>query len=673
MSDTKRPNLAGVAKSNKVKNSDVKVKERISKKPKISKKKKSSFKKTKRQTNREEVIKILTSQGLRLGVGALLYAFALLLNVNDDQTRFILFLIPYVIFTVPILGRIMTNFGKKKVFDENILIYFATMGAFTIEMYLESVGVLLLFQVGIFVESLVLSKTKKSIAENIDIRPTYANLKRGNSIEVINPQDLLPKQIIVIKPGEKIPVDAVVTAGRSMVDSKMLTGESEPGEVRIGHKIFSGCINLSGVIEARVSKRYKESTAMKILEMVEGVEEKKADQESGMESFMRIYTPAALVASILIMTLPPLFLTGEEPSVWLVRGLTFLVAACPCGLLASIPLAYLGGTGASLKQGILVKGAVFLERLAKADTFLFDKTGTLTEGVFRVKKVVPYKMSSKELLKMAAYGEAFSNHPIAVSLRRAYGQRIDTRKIFGIREVSGFGLYGNVHGKDIIIGSERFLGEEGIFCHKVEDVGTAVHVAINGRYGGYILLADHVRSDVERLILWLKRRKSDVIMLTGDNERVANDIGWQLGIKSIFANLLPQDKMDYLKIYMESQLEEGNVVFVGDGLNDALVLAGADVGIGMGGLGADAALEAADIVLLEDEPSKIINAIRISKSVRKTIRNNVIFVVVMKLVLLGLAATGNISMARVVMVDVGVMFILVLNSFWLLWLPERNR
>ena len=670
-----------------MKSSDVKMKQRSKTKKRERNKKESSFKKpfsnrststgkvkeVSSQTDKDFIIKVLTSQGLRLGVGAFLYAFAIFLSPDDEQTRFILFLIPYAIFTIPILGRMMTNFGKKKVFDENILIFFATMGAFTIEMYIESVAVLLLFQVGLFVESMVVSKTKKSIAENIDIRPTYANLKRGNRIDVIEPQDLRPKQIIVIKPGEKIPVDAVVTAGRSMVDNKALTGESEPSEVRIGHKIFSGCINLSGVIEARVSKEYKESTAMKILEMVEGVEEKKADHESGMESFMRIYTPVAFVVSMLIMTLPPLIWADQEPSIWLVRGLTFLVAACPCGLLASIPLAYLGGTGASLRQGILVKGAIFLERLARADTFLFDKTGTLTEGVFRVKTIVPHKISSKELLKIAAYGEAFSNHPIAVSLRKAYGRRIDTRRIYGIREVSGFGLYGSVDGQDIVIGSDRFLGEQGIFCHRVDEVGTAVHVAINGRYAGYILLTDHIRYDVERLILWLRRRKSDVIMLTGDNERVANDVARQLGIKTIFSNLLPKDKMDYLKIYMESQLEEGNVVFIGDGLNDALVLAGADVGIGMGGLGADAALEAADIVLLEDEPSKIINAIRIAKSVRKTIRNNIVFVLVMKLVLLSFAATGNITMARVVMVDVGVMLLLVMNSFWLLRLPERNR
>jgi Cd2+/Zn2+-exporting ATPase len=498
-------------------------------------------------------------------------------------------------------------------------------------------------------------------------------LKRGSVIEVVQPETLKLRQTIVIGPGEKIPVDALVTSGKSMVDTKALTGEAEPVEVKIGYKIFSGCINLSGVIEAKVLKRYKESTAVKILEMVEHVEEKKPDQERGMEFFMRYYTPGVIVISVLIMLLPPLFFPDQDTHLWLVRSLTFLIAACPCGLLASIPLAYLGGVGAALRQGILVKGAVYLERLARAETFLFDKTGTLTEGIFKVKKIVSRKIPGRELLRIATYGEAFSNHPIAVSLRRAYGRRINTKKVTNMTEESGFGVSGKVDGKDVIIGSNRYLSEFGIFSRSVTDIGTAVHVAIDGEYAGYILLADHPREEVDRLIRWLQRRKHEVVILSGDNERVVNDIGQQLGIKTTFSNLMPEDKMDYLNIYLESQLGEGKVVFVGDGLNDALVLAAADVGIGMGGLGADAALEAADIVLLEDEPVKIINAIRIAKSVSRAIRYNLMLVVLVKILLLGLAVTGLITMGRAVLVDVGVMFILMLNAFWLVKHPERNK
>ena len=619
---------------------------------------------------------ILTDQGLRVGVGGFLFLVAFFADFANDyqpETIRILFLIPYILLTIPVLLKILINLGRKKVFDENLLVFMATAGAFAIQMYWESVGVLLMYHIALLIESIVMKKTKKTISDNIDFKTSTANLKKGNIIEVVEPSVLRPKQTIVIMPGEKVPVDAVVTLGNSMVDTKALTGEAEPSEVRAGHKIFSGCINLSGVIEAKVLKVYEESTAMKILELVGNAEEKKPEQERSMEFFMRLYTPGAIVASLLIMLLPPLFFPDQDPQIWIVRALTFLVAACPVGLLASIPLAYLGGVGAALKQGILVKGAVYLERLAKTEAFLFDKTGTLTEGFFRVKRIVPRNLSESELLRIAAYGEAFSSHPIAASLRKAYGRRINTKKIYNMREESGFGVNGIVDGMNVIIGNSRYLGEYGIFSRPVRDIGTAVHIAINGDYAGYILLADHPRPEVDRLIRWLQRRKHEVVMLSGDNKRVVDDMAEELGIKTAFSSLMPEDKLDYLNIYLESQMGEGYVAFVGDGLNDALVLSEADVGIGMGGLGADAALEAADIVLLEDEPIKIINAIRISKSVSRTVRYNITLVLLMKVILLSLAATGLITMGRAVLADVGVMFILMLNSFWLLKHPERNK
>ena len=619
---------------------------------------------------------VITNQSLRVGVGGFLFLiafFADFANDVDPEIVYILFLIPYVLLTLPVVLRLLINIGKLKLFDENLLILMATMGAFYIDMHWESVGVLLMYQIARLIESIALSKTKKSIADNIDIKSQVANLKRGNLVEVVPPEKLKLKQTIIIRPGEKIPVDAVVTSGKSMIDTKALTGEAEPVEVKIGHKIFSGCINLSGVIEARVLKIYEESTAVKILEMVENVEEKKPDQERSMEFFMRYYTPGVIGASVLIMLLPPLLLPDQDSHMWLVRALTFLIAACPCGLFASVPLAYLGGIGAALRQGILVKGAMYLERLARAETFLFDKTGTLTEGVFKVKKIATRKIPAQELLRIAAHGEAFSSHPIAVSLRKSYGRRINTKIVTNMTEESGFGVYGVVDGLSVVIGSSHFLSEFGIFSRPVTEIGTAVHIAIEGEYAGYILLADHPREEVSRLIRWLQRRKHEVVILSGDNERVVNDIAEQLGIKTAFSGLMPEDKMDYLKIYMESQLGEGDVVFVGDGLNDALVLAAADVGIGMGGLGADAALEAADIVLLEDEPAKIINAIRIAKSVKRAIRFNLALVGLMKMILLTLATMGLITMGRAVLVDVGVMLILMLNSFGLVKYPERNK
>ena len=619
---------------------------------------------------------ILTNQGLRLGVGVFLFLLAILADHHyevEPETVYILFLIPYILLTLPVVLRLLINLGRKKLFDENFLIFLATLGAFYIEMYWESVGVLLMYQVARCIESIALSKTRKSITDNIDIQSQTANLKRGNLVEVVPPETLKLRQTIIIRPGEKIPVDAVVTDGKSMIDTKALTGEAEPVEVKIGHKIFSGCINLSGVLEARVLKVYEDSTAVKILEMVEHVEEKKPEQERNMEFFMRYYTPGVIVASMIILLLPPLVLPDQDTSLWRIRALTFLIAACPCGLFASVPLAYLGGIGAALRQGILIKGAVYLERLARAETFLFDKTGTLTEGVFKVKRIASRSISAHDLLRIAAYGEVFSNHPIAVSLRKAYGRRINTKKVTHMTEESGFGVYGYVDERSVVIGSNKFLSEFGIFSHPVTDIGTAVHVAIDGEYAGYILLADHPREEVGRLIRWLQRRRHDVVILSGDNERVVNDIGQQLGIKTTFSGLMPEDKLDYLNIYMESQLGEGKVVFVGDGLNDALVLAAADVGIGMGGLGADAALEAADIVLLEDEPIKIINAIRIAKSTRRTIRFNLLLVVLMKILMLGLVVMGLMTMGEAVLIDLGVMLILILNSFWLLKHPERNK
>ena len=609
------------------------------------------------------------SQIVYVLMGAMMYAAAIFCYYYyefEPVINMLLYLAAGLTLIIPVLTTIATHIGKRKLLDENLLILIATVGAFYYGMHIESVGVLLIFQFGKMIERLVLINTKKSIADNIDIKPEKANLKKGSYIAIVDPKELIPKQRILIKPGETIPVDAVVTDGRSMVDTKALTGESEPSEVKIGSKIFGGCVNLSAPIEARVAKTYKESTVAKILELVTKVEEQKPEHEFSVEEFMRLYTPAVIVLSALVIYLPPMIILGENPDVWLSRGIIFLIAACPGGLLASIPIAYYGGIGAALKHGILVKGAAYLEKLSNAEAFLFDKTGTLTEGVFKINGIYPRNIEKETLLSIAAHAESHSMHPIATSIKRTYGyKRIDESRVGNIREITGFGVECTVDGNEIIIGNARHLNKHGIFCHLVKRIGTAVHVAVNGKYAGYILLSDQIRPDVPGLMKWLRRRKREIVIMSGDNERIVEDVRIQLGIDVGFSNLLPEDKLDYLSAFVDSKMENEAIVFVGDGLNDALVLAQADVGIAMGGMGADAALEAADIVLLEDEPSKIINAVKIANNTNRTIRENMIFAVFMKVIMLSLAVAGLITMQQAILVDLGVMLILVLNAYWI--------
>lgn len=615
---------------------------------------------------------LLTKKGSALVLGGVFYILALdltFLHQLDQKAVMPWYLIPYVILLIPVIKTMVERIGEQRFVDENLLIIIATIGSFSIGMYIETIAVMLFFQVGRMIETSAVTSTKKSIAQYMDIRPEYANLKHGDTIKIVDPRELQPRQTIVIKPGEKIPADAVVIRGSSMIDTKALTGEFEPAEVKIGSKVFSGCINLSGVIEARVIKDYKGSTASRIMELVEKAADQKAESEYGAERFTRIYTPAVVLLGFLIIIIPPMIL-GQGSGSWMLRGFTFLVAACPCGLFTSVPLAFLGGIGAASRQGVLIKGSIFLERLSQTETFMFDKTGTLTKGVFNVKEICPNNIGEEELLKITAYGEAFSSHPIAVSLREAYGKRINTTKVTNIKEESGFGVCGTVDGREVCIGNSRFMNRQGYYCHAVREIGTAVHVNIDGQYAGYILMADSIRSDVKKMMRWFRRHHYEVIILTGDNERVAEDVAKRLGVDAVFANLMPEDKMDQVNAYLDSRMEDECVCFVGDGINDAPVLARADIGIAMGGLGADAALEAADIILMEDEPSKIINAIRISKETRRTVRMNFIFALGMKLLLLVLAVFGLITMQRAIIADIAVMLIHVLNSFWVYRYPE---
>lgn len=610
---------------------------------------------------------------MEVGVGSILYLLALFAVRHWDAAggaELFVYLLAYIALTAGIFLQMVKNARHFQFFDENFLMLLATIGAMVIGKYAEAVGAMLFFQIGKLIETVSMSQTKKSIAKYMDIRPDTANKKSGSSEAVVEPSELNIGDIIIIRPGEKIPVDAMVTAGVSTVDMKALTGEAEPEEVKIGTKLFSGSINLSGLLEARVMKVYAESTASRIMRLVEDANQKKSKKENFADRFTRYYTPFVTLLGILVMILPPMMMPSHDTEIWMYRGLIFLVAACPLGLLISVPLAFLGGIGAASKQGVMIKGSNYLEALSETETFIFDKTGTLTKGVFHVKEVCPRGGSEEELLEITAYAEAYSNHPIAVSLKEAYGKEIDMMRVQEAKEHLGYGVEALLDGRKVYIGNSKFMNKLGLYYHPVASVGSAVHVAVEGEYKGYILIADVMRKDAKKTVRWLNRHQLEVVMLTGDNERVAEDVAKQLGIESVYANLMPEDKVEQLEEFMESQMEQEKLAFIGDGINDAPVLARADVGIAMGGLGADAALEAADIILLEDEPSRIINAIRISRGTVRAVKQNLVFAIGMKVLLLIMAFFGYVTMQDAIVADMGIMLINILNSFWVIKYPE---
>ena len=616
--------------------------------------------------------KEVKKKGIEIGAGIVLYLTVWAASVQtglNRQEETAVFLLPYIILALETYKSLFRQIIKLRFPDEDLLIVIATVGAFFVGRNKEAVAAMLFYQVGKMIEEISMSRTKKSIAEFIDIRPEYANLKTGGMEEIVLPQDLKTGQTIILRPGGKIPVDAEVTAGTGTVDTKAITGEAEPKVVGPGDRIYSGCINLSGVLEAKVIRLYKDSTAEKVIELVERANEKKSDSLHFADRFTRYYTPIViLIAFVTVLVLPMMF-TGEREE-WIYRGLIILVAACPCGLMVSIPMAFLGGIGSASKYGVLFKGSAFLEDLTKVDTFVFDKTGTLTEGVFHVQKIVPGQMTEEELLETAVLGEAYSMHPIAISLREAYGKTIDRSRVKGISDFPGYGLRAVVDGKEVYIGNSRLMKKRGLYYQPVTEVGSAVHAAVDGKYAGYILISDAIREDTEKLMKWLHRRGLSTVMLTGDNERVAEAVAKQLGIESVYAELMPEDKVEQVEDFMESRMEDEKVAFIGDGINDAPVLARADIGIAMGGLGADAALEAADIILMEDEPSRIISAIRIARATLRSVKQNMIFAIGMKVILIALAFAGYVTMQNAIIADMAVMLINIMNSFWMMKYPE---
>ncbi|MEE1087316.1 MAG: heavy metal translocating P-type ATPase [Schaedlerella sp.] len=618
--------------------------------------------------------KDIKSRFLAIGLGALLYVYALYIcevqNVSGI-TRVIIYMATWLILIAGVCKDLVANIRQMKFFDENLLMLLATIGALIIGRYPETIGAILFFEAGKVIEIIAVNNVKKSIAQFVNIRSETANLKMEDGTEkVVHPCELKTGQTIIIKPGEKIPVDATVLCGTGMADMKVLTGESVPKAVYPGKKLYSGSINLVSMLEARVEKIYEESTASRVMELIENAAQRKAVSESIAVKFRRLYMPIVTILGVMVMVLPPILVEGHSPEEWMYRGMVFFVSACPVGLLVSVPLAFLGGIGAASKQGVLIKGSDYLEALAEVETVVFDKTGTLTEGVFKVKRVVPAKLTIEELLEITAKAEVYSNHPIAVSLQNACRKKIDHSCVENVKEYSGFGVTAQIDGDTVCVGNRRLMERFKLECPIVDDLGTVIYVAINGEFAGYIVIGDQIRPDVKKTIRWLHKQDIETVMLTGDNRRMAKATGKALGIRYVYGNLMPEDKLEKLEEFIESQREDEKIVFVGDGINDAPVLARADVGIVMGGLGADAALEAADVILMKDQPSRIINAIRISKATIKVVKQNMIFSIGMKVFMLVLALFGLLNMRDAVIADMCVMAINILNSFWVLKYPE---
>ncbi|MGL5973294.1 MAG: heavy metal translocating P-type ATPase [Oscillospiraceae bacterium] len=576
--------------------------------------------------------------------------------------EFLLFTVSYLIIGGQIILKAIKNIFKGNIFDENFLMSIATLGAFYIGQYSEGVTVMLFYQVGELFQSYAVDKSRKSISELMDIRPDYANVIRDNIISKIDPDEVSAGEIISIKPGEKVPLDAIVLTGNTSLNTSSLTGESLPRDVASGDEILSGSINLTGVITAKVTKEFYDSTAYKILDLVENASSKKSKTENFISKFAKYYTPIVVVFAVLLAIVPPFILGLNDFNFWFERALVFLVVSCPCALVISIPLGFFGGIGTASKNGILVKGSNYLEALSKADTVVFDKTGTLTKGIFKVNKIITENnFSESDLLKYTAYAEYYSNHPISISIKNAYGEEIDKNVIKNVKENSGFGVISEVDSKIVVAGNQKLMDKLNIKCSNDTIIGTCVHVSIDNIYAGYIVISDEIKTDSIKAIELLKTSGiKNIIMLTGDLKVVGEDIGKQIGINTIYSELLPQDKVEKLEEIIKNK--SGKVVFVGDGINDAPVLSMADIGVSMGGVGSDAAIEASDIVIMKDEPSKLFTAINISKQTLKTVRQNIILSLVVKILVLILGAFGLSSLWEAIFADVGVSVIAILNS-----------
>ena len=603
---------------------------------------------------------------IRIIISASMLLFSMLVSISVKYINNIIFIIAYFIIGYDILLKAFKNINRGKVFDENFLMSVATIGALCIGNIPEAVSVMLFYQVGELFQSYAVDKSRKSVADLMDIRPDYANVIRNDKNIKVDPNEVNIEETILVKPGEKIPLDGIIIEGNSMLNTIALTGETIPKIVGKGDKVVSGCVNIEGILKIKVTKKFGESTVSKILELVENATSRKSSSEAFITKFAKYYTPIVCTIALVLAIFPPLIL--KQPfNTWIYRALSFLVVSCPCALVVSIPLSFFGGIGASSSIGVLVKGSNYLEALSNTEIVVCDKTGTLTEGVFKVQKIEAISISNEELLKYAAYAEIFSNHPIALSLKEAYGKKIDSKSITDIKEISGKGVFAKIDGKEILVGNEKLLKEKNIDFNKSNDIGTIVYVVVDNKYCGYIVISDRIKEDSYKAISLLKKNNvKKIVMLTGDKTDISRKISEELNLDEFHSELLPQDKVKKVEKLMLEKSDGGKLLFIGDGINDAPVLALSDVGVAMGGLGSDAAIEAADIVIMNDEPAKIAEAIKISHKTMRIVKENIVFAITVKMVVLVLSALGIATMWFAVFADVGVSVIAILNALRIL-------
>ena len=610
----------------------------------------------------------LKKQSMIYGVGVVIYLAAVIVTSNftiEDEIKFVWFLIAYLIVGFDVFKKLRDRILELKFLTEYTLTTVATIGAFGIGRYTEGVLVMILFELGVIFEAYSTDNAKRSIEEMIDIRPAFAIRKTDGGEEQIDPIDLQVGDIIVIKPGERVPVDGIVEAGSTLLDMKAVTGESMPRRVSEGNKIYSGCINLSGAVEAKVLKVYRDSTVAQIMELVEEAQNKESESESFVSRFSRIYTPAMVLLALFVMIYPPLTFSYHNWNIWIYRGLIFLIVACPTALVMSIPIAFLGGIASAARQGIVIKGANYLEDLSKADTFVFDKTGTLTEGEFSVQEIYAEQGTEEELLKIAAHVESYSNHPIAQSLLNAYDGEIDKDLVSNIKQIPGYGLSGDYDGKRIHVGNFRLMEKYDIEVDEFDSTGTVVYVSVGTEYMGAIIIEDAIKYRAKWTMKYLKDKcKAVLVMLTGDTRSAGYAVAKELKMDYAYTDLMPSDKLEQLDDFLTIQDDMEKLVCVGDGVNDAPVLARADIGIAMGALGSALAIEAADIILLEDELPKIVDAIKISKETLRVVNQNITFEIAVKVIIVLLALVGYFGMWEAIVAEVGVVFAAIMNAVY---------
>lgn len=607
---------------------------------------------------------------IRIIISFILLILAFIIKLDNVIINDILFITSYIIVGYDVILKALRNITRGKVFDENFLMTIATIGAFFIGEFPEAVAVMLFYQVGELFQSYAVDKSRKSVSELMDIRPDYANLYQNNKTERVDPNKVKVGDIILIKPGEKIPLDGIVVEGNSHLNTLALTGESMPKSVTETDEVLSGCINNEGILKVKVTKEFGESTVSKILDLVENASSRKSKSENFISKFAKYYTPIVVMIAILLAFIPPIVLDTDFKT-WIYRALSFLVVSCPCALVISIPLSFFGGIGASSKIGVLVKGSNYLEAFANTEIVVCDKTGTLTEGIFKVQKVNAIDYSKEDLLKYTSYAENYSNHPIALSIKEAYGKDINEKLVTKTKEIKGKGVIAKVDSKEVLVGNEKLMEEYNIDYIKSNDIGTVIYIAIDKKYAGSIIISDKIKDDAYKAVKEFRRNNvKKIVMLTGDREEISKNVSKELKLDNYYAELLPQDKVKKVETLMQEKSIDGKLVFIGDGINDAPVLALSDIGVAMGGLGSDAAIEAADIVIMTDEPSKLANAIKISKKTMQIVKENIVFAITVKILVLLLSAIGTTTLWCAVFADVGVSVIAIINALRILRVKE---